>query len=44
MSSRKVLTEKKLNQIKDNQNGSGLSVRVLADKYGVSKSSAANIL
>lgn len=45
MSSRKALAlEQKIKLIKDNQNGNGLSVRVLADKYGVSKSSVANIL
>jgi antitoxin component HigA of HigAB toxin-antitoxin module len=45
MSSRKALTlEQKIKQIKDNQNGYGLSVKQLADKYGVSKSSVANIL
>jgi len=45
MSSRKALAlEQKIKLIKDNQNGNGLSVRQLADKYGVSKSSVANIL
>ena len=45
MSNRKTLTlEQKIALIKDNQNGHGLSVRQLADKYDVSKSSAANIL
>jgi transposase len=36
--------EQKIALIKDNQNGHGLSVRKLADKYNISKSSAANIL
>ncbi|CAF4798490.1 unnamed protein product, partial [Rotaria sp. Silwood2] len=45
MSHRKALTlEEKITLIKDNQNGHGLSVRELADKYKISKSSAANIL
>lgn len=45
MSSRKALTlEQKIKLIKDNQKCNGLSVRQLADKYGVSKSSVANIL
>jgi transposase len=45
MASRKALTlDKKIELIKDNQNGNGLSVRVLADRYGISKSSVANIL
>lgn len=45
MSNRKTLTlEQKIALIKDNQNGHGLSVRQLGDKYGVSKSSAAGIL
>ena len=44
MSSRKALTlEQKIKLIKDNQKCNGLSVRQLADKYGVSKSSVANI-
>ena len=45
MASRKALIlDKKIELIKDNQNGNGLSVRVLADRYGISKSSVANIL
>lgn len=45
MSNRKTLTlEQQVALIKDNQNSHGLSVRQLADKYGVSESSAANIL
>ena len=42
MSHRKALTlEEKITLIKDNQNGHSLSVRELADKYKISKSSAA---
>ncbi len=45
MSHRKALTlEQKIALIKDNQNGHRLSVRKLADKYVISKNSAANIL
>lgn len=45
MSHRKALTlEEKVTLIKDNQNGHGLSVRELATKYQISKSSVANIL
>ena len=36
--------KKKTKLIKDNQNGNDLSVRQLADKYNVSKSSVTNIL
>jgi len=45
MSHRKTLTlEEKISLIKDNQDGNGLSTRQLADKYKISKSSAAKIL
>jgi len=45
MSHRKALTlEEKISLIKDNQDGNGLSTRQLADKYKISKSSAAKIL
>lgn len=45
MSYRKALTlEEKVALIKDNQDSNGLSVRQLANKYQISKSSAANIL
>ena len=45
MSKLKALTlEQKVALIKDNANGHGLSVRHLADKYSVSKSSVGNIL
>ncbi len=44
MSNRITLTlEQKVTLIRCNQNGCSLSVRQLADKYSVSKSSAANI-
>ena len=36
--------EQKIQLIKDNNNGNGLSIRKLAEKYSISKSSAANIL
>jgi len=44
MSNRITLTlEQKVTLIRCNQNGCSFSVRQLADKYGVSKNSAANI-
>ena len=36
--------DQKILLIKDNNDGNGLSVRKLAEKYSVSKSSVANIL
>ena len=45
MYDRKTLTlEEKISVIKDNQNGHGMSTRDLSIKYGISKSSAANII
>ena len=45
MSKPKALTlEENVALIKDNENGRGLSIRHLADKYSVSKSSVGNIL
>ena len=45
MSHRKALTlEEKVTLIKENRNGHGLSIRELADKYKISKSSAAYML
>jgi len=45
MSDRKALTlEKKIELINDNQNGHGMPTRDLAIRYGISKSSVANII
>ena len=44
MKRHELTLEQKVSLIKDNSNGNGLSVRKLAEKYAISKSSVANIL
>ncbi|CAF3004919.1 unnamed protein product [Rotaria sp. Silwood2] len=44
MKRHELTLEQKISLIKDNSNGNGLSIRTLAEKYSISKSSVTNIL